>query len=126
MFLCKFTHPGILSYFGICSRRHVKTFVCVCLHSWRLASPPTAWQLCCAKFQATPHSSHMAPHSSPTSTIGDFKRKTVFLFSEIELGTCSHVGMFKLDMLLLFYWMPVPIGWCRIRPLTFHQCGSAE
>lgn len=84
MFLCKFMHPGTLGYFAILSPRHIQNFLlcllesvstcghqseCVCVFTLLTeVCLPTAWQLRCAKFQAAPHSPHMAPRGSPTPT----------------------------------------------------------
>lgn len=107
MFLCKFIHPGTLGYFAIWSPRHIQNFllcllesvstcghqskcVCVCLHySRRFASPPTAWQLHGAKFQAAPHSPHMAPRGSPTPTPRYLKRKKKTFFLKLNLACAA-------------------------------------
>lgn len=65
-----------------CVRVCVRTCVCV-FTVWRFASPPAAWQLSvpgqsiCAKFHTPPHSPHMAPSGSPTSSSGYLK--SIFL-----------------------------------------------
>lgn len=66
----------LLESVSTCGHRNECMCVCVCLlYSTEVCLPPTAWQLCCAKFQAAPHSPHMAPRGSPTSTPGYLKRK---------------------------------------------------
>lgn len=107
MFLCKFMHPGTLGYFAFWSPRHIQNFLlclsesvstcghlseCVCVFTLlkEVASPPTAWQLRCAKFQAAPHSPHMAPRGSPTSTPRYLKRLFKnFFFLKLNLACAA-------------------------------------